>query len=68
MRARLNDDVRIQNDHVRIHNDHVRIQNDHVFRISIDYILELLARFARSPTNRPDVRRDLLCVQVSHYV
>ncbi len=28
-----------------------RIQNDHVFRISIDYILELLARFARSPIN-----------------
>ncbi len=34
----------------RIQNDHVRIQNDrHVFRISIDYILELLAHFACSP-------------------
>ncbi len=33
----------------RIQNDDVRIQNDDVFRISIDYILELLARYARSP-------------------
>ncbi len=39
MRARLNDDVFMR----------ARL-NDDVFRISIDYILELLARFARSPT------------------
>ncbi len=38
MRARLNDDVFMR----------ARL-NDDVFRISIDYILELLARFARSP-------------------
>ncbi len=40
MRERLNDDVYVRE----------RL-NDDVFRISIDYILELLARFARSPTS-----------------
>ncbi len=38
MRERLNDDVYMRE----------RL-NDDAFRISIDYILELLARFARSP-------------------
>ncbi len=41
MRARLNDNVCAR-----------AFIYDDVFRISIDYILELLARFARSPTNK----------------
>ncbi len=51
MRARLNDDVFMR---ARLNDDvfmRARL-NDDVFRISIDYILELLARFARSPINR----------------
>ncbi len=48
MRERLNDDVYVRE---RLNDDvYVRERlNDDVFRISIDYILELLARFARSP-------------------
>ncbi len=56
MRARLNDDVFMR----------ARL-NDDVFRISIDYILELLARFARSPINIPDFRLCYPCKCLARY-